>query len=63
MRGGDMSTSKTIYRDLVTNRLITQQMTTSRDPESWVEEVFTPIASESDDQKQKDMPSVKYLDS
>jgi len=62
MRGGDMSTSKTIYRDLVTNRLITQQMTTSRDPESWVEEVFTPIASEPDDRAQDDMPLVTHLD-
>lgn len=62
MRGGDMSTSKTIYRDLTTNRLITQQMATSREPESWVEEVFTSIAPEPDDRAQDDMPSVTYLD-
>ncbi len=63
MRGGDMSTPKTIYRDLTTNRLITQQMATSQDPESWVKEVFTPIASEPDDRAQDDIPSVTYLDS
>ncbi len=37
-----MRKSKVIYRDKSSNRLITRQQAEKRDPETWVEEVFTP---------------------
>jgi hypothetical protein len=56
------SKSKVIYRDVSSNRLITRQQAVKRDPETWVEEVFSPDTSEQDDHVQrKHMPSVKHL--
>ncbi len=57
-----MGKSKVIYRDVSSDKLITAQEAAKRDPETWVEEVFTPDTSEQDDRLQRrDMPSVKHL--
>lgn len=57
-----MGKSKVIYRDKSSNRLITRHQAEKRDPETWVEEVFTPDAVDQDNHVQrKDMPSVKHL--
>ena len=57
-----MGKSKVIYRDVSSNRLITPQQAAKRDPDTWVEEEFTPDTSEQDHHVQrKDMPVVKHL--
>ena len=57
-----MGESKVIYRDVSSNRLITAKEAAKRDPDTWVEEVFTPDTSEQDERLQRsDLPSVKHL--
>ena len=58
-----MSKTKTIYRDIASNRLIPRQAAAARDPDTWVEEVFTPDTSESAARGGKELPYVEHLDS
>jgi hypothetical protein len=56
-----MRKSKVIYRDKSSNRLITRQQAEKRDPETWVEEVFTPSDKSQDAPARTDMPSVRHF--
>ena len=58
-----MGKSKTIYRDVSSNRLITPQQAAKRDPDTWVEEIFNPNTSESADREVRDLPHVEHLES
>ena len=58
-----MSKTKTIYRDIASNRLIPRQDAATRDPDTWVEEIFTPNTSESAGREGKELPYVEHLDS
>ena len=58
-----MSKNKTIYRDIDSNRLIPRQAAATRDPDTWVEEVFSPDTSESAAREGKELPYVEHLDS
>lgn len=53
-----MSTSKMIYRDLTSDRLITRQQAASLDPETWQKEIFEPSKSLQDPITRRDLPSV-----
>ncbi len=55
-----MGKSKTIYRDVSSNRLITPQQAAKRDPDTWVEEVFNPNP-ESADRGVRELPNVEQL--
>ncbi len=58
-----MSNAKVIYRDLSSNRLITEKEAATRDPETWIEEIFVNNLSTNGNSHRKDLPSVKLLDS
>ena len=57
-----MSKTKTIYRDIASNRLIPRQAAAARDPDTWIEEVFVPSTIETDDREGKELPYVEHLD-
>ncbi len=56
-----MSNSKVIYRDLASNRLITEREADARDPETWVKEVFVQTLSPYAELGKEDLPSVQHL--
>ena len=53
-----MNTSKIIYRDISSNRLITPQEAVLREDSTWQEETFTPLEPSQEAPTGKGLPSV-----
>ena len=56
-----MSNTKVIYRDRFSNRLITAKEANTRDPETWVKEVFSQTMPTYANLAKEDLPSVTHL--
>ncbi len=54
-----MKTSKVIYREISSDRLITQQEASVREASMWQEEIFTPPEPTQDSPMRRDLPSVE----
>ena len=56
-----MSDATVIYRDLSSNRLITAKEAATREPDTWVEDIFVQNLSTNGNSHREDLPSVKLL--